>query len=140
MNTLKGFKDFDKVIRPTLPKSNHGRKHTLLSIEVGWAEWQSIAANDFLGVFEVHDYKFTHHGSKFRRFTQKLDAIQDTLPQDAYIRLKCCNHKAEPVIVRLMGWSRDGEGKPIIQIEHSERFCYTTPVAGSKGGKKPEPQ
>lgn len=142
MNTLKGFKDFDKVIRPAVTKENKGRRYTLPSIYVGWLSWMSIVKAEFCGIFEVQNYKIRHYGHKDSCLVEFLirKENEENIPFDFFLRLHSVKHKAEPVIVRLTGWCRDTYGNPIIQIERSSGFCYNTPVAGSKGGEKPEPQ
>lgn len=140
MNSLEGFKDFDKVIRPFIPATNHGPRYTLPSIWVSWVIWQQMVSADFCGIFEISNRKFTAKSHRYEDTIDMLSCIEKKLPCDVFVRMHVKNHKDEHVIVKLLGWCRDKGGNPIIQIEHSERFCYTTPIAGSMGGEKPEPQ
>lgn len=139
MNSLEGFKDFDKVIRPNPVSLNRGR-YAIPSFDVNYTTWKTMSANDYKGIFEVSDYVITCHGTKYHSLKEKFEHFKHKLPYDSFMRLRRSDHKPVCFLVKVLGTGYDENGKIIVELNGLSDLCYNNPVAGSMGDKKPEPQ
>lgn len=139
MNTLEGFKDFDKVIRQVPVASNRG-KLAIPSFDVSFRTWKTIAANNYKGIFEIRNYVITYKGARYHSLAEKFEFFKPDLPYESFMRLRRSGHEPISFLVKVIGTSQDEDGTPIVELNGLSDLCYNNPVAGSKGGEMPEPQ